>query len=102
MTTKFVVINKCYGGFPNDMEREYNSIEEFENNLKRLENLTAEEVSRDYNDWHPLMCSNPVLYEVELADDEYYDINEYDGMESLSFYKKGGIKSKAIQVARKS
>lgn len=102
MTTKFVVINECYGGFPNGMEREYNSIEEFENNLKRLENLTTKEVNRDHHGWHPLMCSNPVLYKIELADDEYYDIDEYDGMESLSFYKKGSINSQAIRVTGKS
>ena len=88
-----VAINKCYGGFPIDMNREYNSIQEYKDDLNRLQNITDEEISKKYQGIHPLECSSPILLEINLADDEYYSINEYDGMEAISFYKKGDIKS---------
>lgn len=90
---KFIAINNCYGGFPTDMNREYNSIQEYKNDLNKLQSVTDDEVATKYGGFHPLMCSAPILYEVNLADDEYYEINEYDGMEGISFYKKGDIKS---------
>lgn len=90
---KFVVINNCYGGFPDDMKRQYNSIQEYKDDLNRLQSVTDDEVVEKYHGFHPLMCSNPVLYEINLADDEYFEIDEYDGMESISFHKTGDIKS---------
>lgn len=84
---KFVVVNECYGGFPNGVEREYNSRKEFEMLIGFLALLTKEQVAEKYMGYHPLECSNPVLYELDLAEDEGYRIDEYDGFESLHIYK---------------
>jgi hypothetical protein len=99
MKVKFVVINDCYGGFPHEgVNREYKSPKAFKKAMKRLINLTKDEVLREFGGWHPLTSSNPVLYKIKLAKDEYYSIDEYDGMESLHIYKKGSIKSTVKKI----
>lgn len=97
MKKLFIVINECYGGFPvYGLKREYNSVEEFVETMRRLTNLTKDEITSKYGGWHPLTGSNPVLYEIELADDEAYEIDEYDGYESLHIFKKAEIQSEVV------
>lgn len=84
---KFVVVNECYGGFSRAVEREYDSRKEFEMLIGFLTLLTKEQVEEKYVGYHPLEHSNPVLYELDLAEDEGYRIDEYDGFESLHIYK---------------
>ena len=85
---KFVVVNECYGGFPSrGVKREYDSREDFEKTIKDLILLTKEQVEEKHFGAHPLDCSYPVLYELDLAEDENYRIDEYDGLESLHIYK---------------
>jgi hypothetical protein len=94
---KLIHINDCYGGFCQFLKREYSSVEEFYEDFNKLKNLSQEEVYCDYNSFHPLNCSNPVLVEIELSDDEDYYIKEYDGLESISFRKKAKIESKVVK-----
>jgi len=97
MKKLFIVVNECYGGFPAyGLNRQYNSVKEFKDAMTKLVNLTSTEIATKYNGWHPLMCSNPVLYEIELADDEAYEIDEYDGYESLNIFKKAEIQSEVV------
>ena len=99
MKKLFIVINECYGGFPiYGLKREYNSVEEFVETMRRLINLTKDEITSKYGGWHPLTGSNPVLYEIDLADGEGYQIDEYDGYESLSIYKKAKTQSKIVSM----
>lgn len=84
---KFVVVNECYGGFPNGIDREYDSRKEFEKTIGHIMFLTKEEVEQKYMGCHPLDCSYPILYELDLAEGENYRIDEYDGFESLHIYK---------------
>lgn len=84
---KFVVVNECYGGFPNGIDREYSSREEFEKTIGHIMLLTKEQIEKKYFGAHPLDCSDPVLYELDLAEGESYRIDEYDGFESLHIYK---------------
>ena len=93
---KFIHINNCYGGPCSALKREYNSPEEFQEDLNNLLNLSEQELSEKYYMFHPLLYSEPVLLEIELADDEVWDIDEYDGLESLTFRKKLNISSKII------
>ena len=100
MQVKFVAINNSYGGFPlNGVEREYESVEAFNKVMDELTNLNKEDIKNKFNGFHPLNCSNPVLYKINLADDEYYSIDEYDGMESLHIFKKGSITSTFEKVS---
>ena len=93
---KFIHINNCYGGPCSALKREYDSPEEFQEDFNNLLNLSEQELSEKYYMFHPLLCSEPVLLEIELADDEVWDIDEYDGLESLTFRKKLNISSKII------
>lgn len=90
---KFVVVNECYGGFSGGMEREYNSQKDFEKDLGFLMLLTKEQVEKDYDRYHPLQFAKPVLYELDLAEDEDYRIDEYDGYESLIIFKTAKLTS---------
>ena len=99
MQVKFVAINNSYGGFPHEIEREYESVEAFNKVMDELTNLNKEDIKNKFNGFHPLNCSNPVLYKINLADDEYYSIDEYDGMESLHIFKKGSITSTFEKVS---
>lgn len=93
---KYIHINNCYGGPCSALKREYDSPEEFQEDLNNLLNLSEQELSEKYYMFHPLLFSEPVLLEIELADDEVWDIDEYDGLESLTFRKKLNISSKII------
>ena len=99
MQVKFVAINNSYGGFPHGIEREYESVKAFDKVMDELINLSEEDIKYKFYGSHPLICSNPVLYKINLADDEYYTIDEYDGMESLHIYKKGDITSTFEKVS---
>ena len=99
MQVKFVAINNSYGGFPHEIEREYESLEAFDKVMDELINLSEEDIKDKFYGFHPLNCSNPVLYKINLADDEYYSIDEYDGMESLHIFKKGSITSTFEKVS---
>lgn len=99
MKKLFVVVNECYGGFPiYGLNREYNSVKEFVETMRRLINLTRDEITSKFGGWHPLNGSNPVLYEVELADGEGYQIDEYDGYEYLRIYKKAKAQSRIVST----
>ena len=82
MKKLLVAINNNYGGFPLELKREYNSLQEFEKDC--------------------LMAGNDAkavqLLAIELADDEYYVISEYDGWESIDFKKKKGCSSRILAV----
>ena len=93
---KYIHINNCYGGPCSALKREYDSPEEFQEDLNNLLNLSEQELSEKYYMFHPLLYSEPVLLEIELADDEVWYIDEYDGLESLTFRKKLNISSKII------
>ena len=93
---KFIHINNCYGGACSALKREYDSPEEFQKDFNNLLNLSEQELSEKYYMFHPLLYSEPVLLEIELADDEVWDIDEYDGLESLTFRKKLPINSLII------
>lgn len=82
MTNLLVAINNNWGGFPCEMKREYSSLKEFEEDCK-IAGDSATDVQ---------------LLAIELADDEYYVIREYDGWESIEFKKKEGCKSKILAV----
>lgn len=98
MKTLYIHINNCYGGFCSALEREYKSPEEFKKALDELKRLTPEQIKKDYNDFDPLECSRPILLRIELDESELYRIDEYDGMESLYFEKKGNTISRADLV----
>lgn len=97
MKKLFIVVNECHGGFPiYGLNREYKSVKAFKEAMAKLYSLTRREIDTKYNGWHPLLCSNPVLHVLHLADNEYYEIDEYDGYESLHIFKKGEIQSKVV------
>ena len=97
MKELFIVINECHGGFPiYGLSREYKSVKAFKEAMAKLYSLTNTEIATKYNGWHPLFCANPVLHVLHLADDEYYEIDEYDGYESLQLFKKAEIKSRVV------
>ena len=95
---KFIHINNCYGGPCTRLRREYESPEEFFKEVKTLKELSKEEVQKKYKGWQPPIFSNPILLGIELAEDEEYFIEEYDGLETLSFRKKLPIDSRIIKV----
>ena len=94
---KYIQINDCYGGACTRLRREYESPEEFFKEVRTLKELSKEEVQKKYGGWHPLIGSNPILLGIELAEDEEYIIEEYDGLETLSFRKKLPIYSLIIE-----
>ena len=94
---KYIQINDCYGGACTILRREYESPEEFFKEVRTLKELSKEEVQEKYHGWHPLRFSKPTLLGIELAEDEEYVIEEYDGLETLSFRKKLPIDSKIIE-----
>lgn len=102
MKTILVHINECYGGFCYHMKREYSSIEEFNADLSMLQNLTKQEVMEKYYNRHPLDCSHPQLYKIELAEDEDYFVTEYDGYESISICKKAELTSNVERALPKT
>ena len=97
---KYIHINNCYGGPCTRLRREYDSPEEFQEDLNNLLNLSEQELSEKNYMFHPLLYSEPVLLGIELAEDEEYIIEEYDGLETLSFRKKLPIDSIIIEVHR--
>lgn len=100
MKTLYIHINNDYGGACRELHREYKSVDDFKADIARLKALTAEEVKRDYGSHHPLSLSEPELVEIQLADDETYRIDEYDGMERIEFYKLKPITSKFVKITK--
>ena len=100
MKVLYVGVNSCYGGYPQWLPREFSSSEEFYEKLDKLSNLSNEEVIGDYGGSHPLECSNPELIKLEIADDEDWVVDEYDGMESIYFKKVAEITSKYTTIKR--
>lgn len=93
MKTMYIHINNCYGGPCTYLKRVWNSPNEFRNELRKLQALTPEQIQKDYGNWDPLQCSEPVLVKIELAEDEEYFIDDYDGLEHIDFRKKCGTTS---------
>tara|TARA_R110000823_G_scaffold101592_1_gene218263 strand:+ start:134 stop:442 length:309 start_codon:yes stop_codon:yes gene_type:complete len=101
MPVLYVGVNSCYGGYSQWLPREFSSPEEFYEKLDELSNLSNEEVLGNYGGDHPLMHSNPELIKLEIADDEDWVVDEYDGMESIYFKKVAKITSKYTTIKRK-
>jgi hypothetical protein len=82
MKKLLVAINNNYGGFPFELKREYSSVKEFQKDCK-IAGDDAKAVQ---------------LLAIELADNEYYVISEYDGWENIHFKKKEGCSSRILAV----
>ena len=80
---KYIHINSHYGVTCDSIKREYESKEEFNSHIESLSE-------------NELVWCSPILVEIELAEDEEYYINDYDGSESIRFRKKGEIQSRII------